>query len=156
MDYHGLAGKVKDFKTRQFQSAHLLGIMLIAVVSLLLAYQFTSFSTRLSTALVGIRPTYRAEIFNGREGMEQATAGDQKGQSLVEYALTHLLVLPTCGTPAPRRSGGGFPPRPAFRPAGRTGNRTGRNGRAGGRSSAGRQWSPPWRRPSRSGGRSRW
>ncbi len=68
MDYHGLAGKVKDFKTRPFHSAHLLGRMLIAVVSLLLAGQFTPFSTRLSTVLVGIRPTYHAEIFNGREG----------------------------------------------------------------------------------------
>ena len=31
-------------------------------------------------------------IFSGREEMEQATAGSQKGQSLVEYALTLLLV----------------------------------------------------------------
>jgi len=92
MDYHGLAGKVKDFKTRPFHPAHLLGRMLIAVVSLLLAGQFTPFSTRLSTVLVGIRPTYHAEIFKGREGMEQATAGDQKGQSLVEYGFTLLLV----------------------------------------------------------------
>ncbi len=31
-------------------------------------------------------------IFNGREEMEQATAGNQKGQSLVEYGFTLLLV----------------------------------------------------------------
>ena len=31
-------------------------------------------------------------IFNGREEMEQATAGNQKGQSLVEYGLLLLLI----------------------------------------------------------------
>jgi Flp pilus assembly pilin Flp len=32
------------------------------------------------------------QIFNGPEGMEEPTAGNKKGQALVEYAFTLLLV----------------------------------------------------------------
>lgn len=89
--------------------AHLLGKLLIAAVSISLFRQFTPFSTRLSTVLVGIRPTTRCDVIftNCADGLIGLPANhplaksDGRTYHWIMCTLISSRELRRGGTPSP-------------------------------------------------------